>query len=299
MRDEVSLSGALTDPEIDVSGSFGRLRASGRNTIFCLFKEKTMATLPLMPKATAVWMVEHTTLTFEQIAEFCGLHKLEVQAIADGEVAVGIVGMDPVFNGQVTAEEIKRCEGDPRARLKMTKSDLPMPVVRTKGARYTPVSKRGDKPDAIAYLVKNYPELLDAQIARLLGTTKDTIAKVRDRSHWNTANIKPQNPVLLGLCKQADLEAAVKRAQRRVLREQGGKKSKSRKDHEQPGAVDSSTGVEALEATETFGLPTGQGDDNATPSEGLAEGFVTPSAEESQQPDLDHDAIMKSLGEEE
>lgn len=176
--------------------------------------------LPLMPKATAVWLVDKTTLSFEQIGEFCGLHKLEVQAIADGEVAVGINGLDPTLSGQLTMDEIKRCEADPRARLKMIKNDLPQPVTRTKGPRYTPVSKRAEKPDAIAYLVKTYPELLDAQIARLLGTTKDTIAKVRDRSHWNSANIKPSNPVLSGLCKQADLDAAVKRAQRRIAREQ-------------------------------------------------------------------------------
>ncbi len=178
-----------------------------------------MAAMPLMPKATAVWLVDKTTLTFDQIAEFCGLHKLEVQAIADGEVAIGINGHDPILTGQLTMEEIKRCEDDPRARLKMVKSDLPQPVMRSKGPRYTPVSKRADKPDAIAYLVKTYPELLDAQIARLLGTTKDTIAKVRDRSHWNSANIKPSNPVLSGLCKQSDLDAALKRAQRRVARE--------------------------------------------------------------------------------
>lgn len=177
-----------------------------------------MAT-PLMPKATAVWLVENTALTFDQIAEFCVCHKLEIQAIADGEVAIGINGMDPVLSGQLTAEEIKRCEDDPRARLKMVKSDLPQPVVRSKGPRYTPVSKRAEKPDAIAYLVKMYPELMDAQIARLLGTTKDTIAKVRDRSHWNSSNIKPSNPVLSGLCKQSDLDAALKRAQRRVARE--------------------------------------------------------------------------------
>ncbi len=174
---------------------------------------------PLMPKATAVWLVDKTGLTFEQIGDFCGLHKLEVQAIADGEVAGGIIGLDPVQNGQLTAEEIKRCEADPRARLKMQKSDLPQPVARTKGPRYTPVSKRADKPDAIAYLLKTFPELLDAQVARLLGTTKDTIAKVRDRSHWNATNIKPRNPVLLGLCKQMDLDAAVKKAQRRLVRE--------------------------------------------------------------------------------
>lgn len=176
--------------------------------------------LPLMPKATAVWLLDNTTLTFEQIGTFCGLHKLEVQAIADGEVAAGIIGLNPIMNGQLTAEEIQRCEKDSRAHLKMSKTDLPQPVVRAKGPRYTPVSKRGDKPDGIAYLVKNHPELQDAQIARLLGTTKDTIAKVRDKSHWNAANIKPRNPVLIGLCKQIDLDAALKRAQRRVAREQ-------------------------------------------------------------------------------
>lgn len=180
-----------------------------------------MATvLPLMPKATAVWLVDNTKLTFEQVADFCGLHKLEVQAIADGEVAIGINGLDPIANGQLTSEEIKRCEENAVARLKMTRSDLPQPVTRTKGPRYTPVSKRAEKPDAIAYLIKTYPELMDAQIARLLGTTKDTIAKVRDRSHWNSSNIKPNNPILAGLCKQADLDAAIKRAQRRVAREQ-------------------------------------------------------------------------------
>ena len=179
-----------------------------------------MAALPLMPKTTAVWLVENTALTFEQIGMFCGLHKLEVQAIADGEVATGILGLDPTMNGQLTAEEIQRCEKDSRAHLKMTKNELPQPVSRTKGPRYTPVSKRADKPDAISYLIKTYPELQDSQIARLLGTTKDTIIKVRERSHWNATNIKPRNPVLLGLCKQIDLDAALKRAQRRVAREQ-------------------------------------------------------------------------------
>ena len=179
-----------------------------------------MANAPLMPKATAVWLVENTTLGFEQIAEFCSLHKLEVQAIADGEVAVGILGLDPTGNGQLTAEEIKRCENDPRARLKMVKNDLPQVAARSKGPRYTPVSKRAEKPDAVAYLIKTYPELEDSQVARLLGTTKETIAKVRDRSHWNAANIKPHNPVLAGLCKQVDLDAALKRAQRRIARQQ-------------------------------------------------------------------------------
>jgi len=171
--------------------------------------------LPLMPKATAVWLVENTTLSFEQIAEFCGMHMLEVQAVADGEVAVGIVGLDPVSNGQVTREEIERCERDDNARLRL--SSLPeLTRQKSKGARYTPVSKRQDKPDAIAWLVKHHPELTDAQVCKLIGTTKDTIAKVRDRSHWNAANIKPRNPVTLGLCTEADLEKVVVLSQPRT-----------------------------------------------------------------------------------
>lgn len=164
--------------------------------------------LPLMPKATAVWLVENTTLSFDQIAEFCGIHSLEVQAIADGEVAIGIVGLDPSTNGQLTHEEISRCEKDENAQLRM--SILPeLAHAKTKGARYTPVSKRQDKPDAVAWLLKHHAEISDAQICKLIGTTKDTIAKVRDRSHWNTTNIKPRNPVTLGLCTEADLEKVV------------------------------------------------------------------------------------------
>ncbi len=161
---------------------------------------------PLMPKATAVWLVDNTSLSFEQIAEFCGLHTLEIQAIADGEVAMSIQGLNPLINGQLTAEEIKRCEADPKARLRLTVSDLPQPAIKAKGGRYTPIAKRQDKPDAIAWLVKNYPDVSDMQISKLLGTTKTTIASIRQRSHWNIANIKGRNPVLLGLCTQAQLE---------------------------------------------------------------------------------------------
>ena len=166
-------------------------------------------TQPLMPKATAVWLIEKTSLTFDQIAEFVGMHPLEVQAIADGEVAQGIIGYDPVLNGQLTREEIARAEADPNARLQMLPSTLPVPKSRGKGARYTPVSKRNDRPDAIAWLLRNHPKLTDAHIGKLLGTTKETIAKVRDRSHWNSANIKPRDPVILGLCTQSDLNAAL------------------------------------------------------------------------------------------
>ena len=171
--------------------------------------------LPLMPKATAVWLVENTSLTFEQIAAFCGLHSLEVQAIADGEVAVGMVGLDPVANGQLTKAEIERCERNQDLRLKLLVPDLPLPAARSKGPRYTPITKRGDKPDAIAWLLKHHPELSDAQLCRLIGTTKPTIAAVRDRTHWNAPNIKPRNPVLLGLCTQRELEEALALAVRR------------------------------------------------------------------------------------
>ena len=165
--------------------------------------------LPLMPKATAVWLVEHTALTFEQIAAFCGLHALEVQAIADGEVATMMQGLDPIANGQLSKEEIERCESDPNERLRLLSTAHPAPMSRGKGPRYTPISKRQDKPDAISWLLKSHPELSETQISRLLGTTKATIAAIRDRTHWNSPNIKPRNPVSIGLCSQADLEAAL------------------------------------------------------------------------------------------
>ena len=170
--------------------------------------------VPLMPKATAVWLVENTSLTFEQIADFCGLHPLEVQAIADGEVAIQMQGLDPVANGQTTAEEIERCQADPEARLKLSAQAIPQQFVRHKGPRYTPISKRQDKPDAIRYLLRNHPELSDAQISKLIGTTKPTIQAVRDGTHWNSSNIKPRHPVELGLCTYEELDAVVSRALR-------------------------------------------------------------------------------------
>ncbi len=175
-------------------------------------------TLPLMPKATAVWLIEKTALTFTQIADFCGMHPLEVQAIADGEVAQGIVGYDPVANSQVTADEIKRCEADPAGRLALIPSSNPINK-RGKGARYTPVAKRNDRPDAIAFVLRNFPQLSEAQVTKLLGTTKETIQKVRERTHWNSANIKPRDPVILGLCSQSDLNGMVSAANDRLLRE--------------------------------------------------------------------------------
>lgn len=170
--------------------------------------------LPLMPKATAVWLVDNTTLSFRQIAEFCGLHPLEVQGIADGEVAQNIVGLDPIANSQLTRDEIKRCEDDASADLEL-RTTLTMPSRSTKGARYTPVSKRQDRPSAIAWILRHHPELTDAQVQRLLGTTKDTINKIRDRTHWNIQQIKPIDPVSLGICTQTELAAAVEKAAER------------------------------------------------------------------------------------
>jgi hypothetical protein len=175
-------------------------------------------TMPLMPKATAVWLIEKTALTFHQIAEFCGMHPLEVQAIADGEVAQGIVGYDPVANSQLSLDEIHRCEADPQARLRLLPS-MTITAKPRRGSRYTPVSKRNDRPDGIAFLLRNYPQLSEAQVIKLLGTTKDTIQKVRDRQHWNSANIKPRDPVILGLCTQTDLNAMVQTANERLARE--------------------------------------------------------------------------------
>ena len=175
-------------------------------------------TLPLMPKATAVWLIEKTALTFTQIADFCGMHPLEVQAIADGEVAQGIVGYDPIANMQLAQDEIARCEKDDTLRLKLVPAANLAPK-RSRGARYTPVAKRNDRPDAIAFVLRNYPQLTEIQVVKLLGTTKDTIQKVRDRQHWNSANIKPRDPVILGLCSQTDLNGMVQTANDRLTRD--------------------------------------------------------------------------------
>lgn len=166
---------------------------------------------PLMPQATAVWLVENTGLAFQQIAEFCNLHELEIQAIADEEVAVGMQGIDPIINGQLTREEIERCEADPANRLEMAETDIPQPVARPKGPRYTPLSRRQEKPDAIAWILRHHPELSDAQIGRLVGTTKPTINAIRDRTHRNMPNLRPRSPVELGLCSHDDLAQAIEK----------------------------------------------------------------------------------------
>lgn len=194
-----------------------------------------MSTSPLMPKATAVWLVENTSLTFEQIAEFCKLHPLEVRGIADGEVAAGIKGLDPITSGQLTREELERAAKNPNHHLRLAERKVKVPEIkRAKGPRYTPVSKRQDRPNAILWLLRNHPELKDAQIIRLVGTTKSTIAQIRDRTHWNTQTLTPVDPVSLGLSSQIDLDFEVARAAK-----------------DRPAALAAETGSTLLSAEET------------------------------------------------
>ena len=189
---------------------------------------------PLMPKATAVWLLDNTALTFDQIAEFCKLHPLEVKAIADGDAAQGIKGLDPILTGQLTRDQISQAEGNPDAKLVLADQKVPIPQAERskKGPRYTPVSRRQDRPNAILWLVRNHPELKDSQIMRLVGTTKSTISAIRDRTHWNSASLTPLDPVTLGLCSQLDLDLEVQRANK-----------------EKPAPVD--TGATLLPAAET------------------------------------------------
>ncbi|MFG1402476.1 DUF1013 domain-containing protein [Xanthobacter sediminis] len=168
---------------------------------------------PLMPKATAVWLVDNTALSFEQIGDFCKLHPLEVKGIADGEVAQGIKGLDPISTGQLARDEIALAERDPNRRLKLLESKVRLPEQKKRrGPRYTPVSRRHDRPNAILWLLRNHPELKDAQVIRLVGTTKSTIQSIKDRTHWNAAQLSPMDPVTLGLCSQIDLDLEVQRA---------------------------------------------------------------------------------------
>jgi hypothetical protein len=167
-----------------------------------------------MPHATASWLVDNTSLSFEQVADFCGLHILEVQAMADDLASSKYTGRDPVYSGELTHEEIRKGQADPNYRLRMHRA--PVDVSRTKGPRYTPVSKRQDKPDGIAWILRNHPEISDAQIGKLIGTTRNTINAIRERSHWNIQNIQPKDPVTLGLCSQRELDAAVAKAAKRA-----------------------------------------------------------------------------------
>ncbi len=184
-------------------------------------KVPQMSDKPIMAKATAVWLVDNTTLSFAQIGEFCGLHPLEVQGIADGDVAAGVKGFDPIANNQLVPEEIEKAEKDPAYRLKLKFYAAAVGEEKRRGPRYTPLSKRQDRPASILWLVKFHPELSDGQVSKLVGTTKPTIQAIRERTHWNINNIDPIDPVALGLCKQSELDAAVQKANAKKLREGG------------------------------------------------------------------------------
>ncbi len=175
-----------------------------------------MADQLLMPKATAVWLVDNTALSFDQIADFCKLHPLEVSAIADGDSAQGIKGLDPISTGQLNRDEIAKGEGDSNYKLKLVESKVRVPKAKRKVPRYTPLSKRQDRPNAILWLVRNHPELKDAQVSRLVGTTKATIEQIRNRTHWNAPNLVPMDPVTLGLCSQIDLDLEVHKAAKNI-----------------------------------------------------------------------------------
>ncbi|MBL6624131.1 MAG: DUF1013 domain-containing protein [Rhizobiales bacterium] len=180
-----------------------------------------MAQTPLMPKATAVWLVENTALTFDQIAEFCNLHPLEVKGIADGDVAQGIRGMDPIMSGELSRAELEIAEANNTHKLVLNKTSVDLPEVKSKKQKkYTPLSRRQDRPAAIAWLVRNHPELKDSEVIKLVGTTKTTIDAIRSRTHWNIGSIQPQDPVVLGLCTQIELDKLVLRASKRLQREQ-------------------------------------------------------------------------------
>ena len=172
-------------------------------------------TLPLMPKATAIWLVENTALTFRQIADFCGMHELEIKGIADGEVGIGIKGLNPISTNQLTKEEIDKAANDPEHSLELIQNEITIQTERDpKQKKYTPLSKRQERPDAISWLLRNHPELKDSQVAKLVGSTKNMVVSIKNKTNWNMSNIRPQDPVGLGLCKQVDLDEALEKAER-------------------------------------------------------------------------------------
>jgi len=225
-----------------------------------------MTTQLLMPKATAVWLVDNTALSFDQIADFCKLHPLEISAIADGDTTFGIKGMDPVGTGQLSRDEIKRGEEDPNYRLKLSVSKVRVPEKKRRGPRYTPLSKRQDRPNAILWLLRFHDELKDAQIIRLVGTTKATIEQIRNRTHWNIANLTPMDPVMLGLCSQIDLDFEVARA---------AKNAPPKPEHDEM----------LLPASLTENMALAQGDEQELDAATVFANFPSPRSQEDRQAD--------------
>lgn len=233
---------------------------------------------PLMPKATAMWLIENTALTFGQIAGFCDLHILEVQSMADGELNIGMVGRNPITHGQLTREEIERCSTDSGAELQISEPKVPLPTPRTKGPRYTPVGRRQDRPDAIAWLLRSLPELSDGQISRLVGTTKPTINSIRDRTHWNMTNIKPKDPVGLGLCNRKDLGEEVEKARRAAERAAKRKEKKEAKEAAAAKAAEPEAATESQPTIEAQGIAASAPDPDPAPA-------AAPAAEPGPLPD--------------
>lgn len=214
-----------------------------------------MADRPLMPIATAVWLIDNTSLSFDQIADFCGLHPLQVKGIADGDVGAGVRGIDPITTHQLTREEIEKGQDDENYKLKLSRPKTIVAEKTRKGPRYTPVSKRQNRPDAIAWMVRNHPEISDAQIAKLLGTTKTTIQSVRDRSHWNSANLQPRDPVGLGLCSQIDLDAVVRKAaakRAKMMKDMPPSEGPSLEPVQEPAASDAPESEKKIDLDKVF-----------------------------------------------
>ena len=248
-------------------------------------------TKPLMAKATAVWLIDNTTISFKQIADFCGLHELEVQGIADGDVAAGVKGFDPIANNQLTQDEIDKAEANPLHKLKLKFNPAAVGEEKRRGPRYTPLSKRQDRPAAIYWLVKLHPELSDGQISKLVGTTKPTIQSIRERTHWNISNIQPIDPVALGLCRQSELDSAVQKAAKKKAADGAVMSDDERR---KLVSTEQSLGMEtepriptAIEGLETFSL-SGDDDDEDDKDENLLDAdsfFNLPSGDGEEQPD--------------
>ncbi|MEM7717898.1 MAG: DUF1013 domain-containing protein [Pseudomonadota bacterium] len=247
---------------------------------------------PIMAKATAVWLVDNTTISFKQIADFCGLHELEVQGIADGDVATGVKGFDPVTNNQLTQDEIDKAEKNPLHKLKLKYNAAAVGEEKRRGPRYTPLSKRQDRPASILWLVKFHPELSDGQISKLVGTTKPTIQSIRERTHWNISNIQPIDPVALGLCKQSELDAAVQKAAAKTARD-----GEVMSDEERRKLVSTEQSLEgdpepkiptAISGLETFTLGDAQDDDDKTDAVPDADSFFNlPDASDDEDEEED------------
>ncbi|WP_164660406.1 DUF1013 domain-containing protein [Tropicibacter sp. Alg240-R139] len=250
---------------------------------------------PLMTKATAVWLVDNTTISFKQIADFVGMHELEVQGIADGDVAAGVKGFDPIANNQLTQEEIDAAQDSPMHKLRLKFNPAASGEEKRRGPRYTPLSKRQDRPASILWLVKFHPELSDGQISKLVGTTKPTIQAIRERTHWNISNIQPIDPVALGLCKQSELDQVVQKAAAKKAAEGGVMSDDERRklvSTEQSLEMDAEPKIPtAIEGLETFTL-SGSDDEKEKPSENVADPdsfFSLPAGDDDEDEDTSHD----------